>query len=71
MQILRSPSVKPYGMLNPRAPNFLLSRVTPWKTQREKRRRLNSSTYIMILIGVVRVWLDDVIFNSTFVIVFV
>lgn len=42
-QILRSPSVNSYGMLKPRAPNFLLSIATPWKKHRESRRCLNST----------------------------
>ena len=30
-------------MLNPSAPNFLRSRVTPWNTHRENSRYLNTS----------------------------
>jgi len=37
--------VNSYGMLNPSAPNFLRSRVTPWNTHRENSRYLNTSGY--------------------------
>ncbi len=44
IQILRSPSVNSYGILKPKAPNFLLSSVTPWNTHRENSSSLNSAT---------------------------
>ena len=43
MQILRSPVMKSYELLNPRGPNFLLSSITPWNKHNENNNDLNSS----------------------------
>lgn len=40
-----SPSVNSYGILNPSAPNFLLSSVTPWNSDSEKINNLKSPPY--------------------------
>ena len=44
-QILKSPSVNSYGMLNPSAPYFLLSITTPWKRQSDCNKCLNSAVW--------------------------